>query len=97
MKYKFYVPAHGETIEDAVDVHRKRFDYNKNKMVDDYEYFVNESIENVAEDAAEILHESLCGEWSEGTRTIVVVSADGKEETFDVGIEYSPTFGAVKK
>jgi hypothetical protein len=49
----------------------------------------SESTESVAEDAAKILYESLDAEWNDGTRAIVVVSADGKEETFDVEIEYS--------
>jgi hypothetical protein len=97
MKYRFYVPSLNETIADAVDVYHVRFDYTKGELGEDYDYSATEDVESVAEDAAEILYDALSHEWNDGTHTIVIVSADGKEEAFDVKIEYQPTFNAVKK
>jgi hypothetical protein len=94
VKYKYFVENDGETAEDAIPVYHKRFDPELCEFVKDYQFAGDH--QDVAEHAAKQHRRRSFLDWNDGARRISIVDEGGVVETFDVSLEYEPTFNASK-
>lgn len=95
MTWKYFMPELGETIDDAKPVMRSRYDFEKNEIIDEPAFCVDHR--DAAEMAAGQCRHQHDLEWHKGEQTISVVDNEGHIKTFEVEIEYEPTFSATEK
>ena len=94
MKYKYFVEDYGETVDDAILVYRERFDRELNDFVKDYQFSGDHY--DVAEYAARLHYQRSSPDWNDGSQKISIVDQLGNIESFDVLLEYEPTFNVSK-
>ena len=88
MKYRYYLPEDGETIEDAREVTRRRFSLATRDFVLDDDF---EDDEDAAAAAAEKHFDESSGDW-DGVYRFAIVDAHDRETLYDVEPEYVPRF-----
>lgn len=93
MRFKYFHPDGGETIDDARDVHTNRHVLVDNEYVWRKTYSFADH-DDALDAAAEIHYKASYPDWHEGERTIAIVDEAGVVKTFAVMLEYSPTFTA---
>jgi hypothetical protein len=87
MKYRYFNPDDGETIDDALPVTIKWI--VNGETVEQNEF---DSVEEAAEYAAEECQPYA--EWHSGSRLFAIVDEQNNVVNVDVEIEYTPTFTA---
>lgn len=96
MKYKYWCTDDGETVDDANAVHCERYDWKNSRMVM-VDEFDEDDHENVVEDAAKLHYARSQPDWNDGEQTLSIVDEHGEVKTFEVTLEYVPSFGITEK
>lgn len=96
MNYKYFCLDNDETIEDARDVYYDRMNTATMAMepVRDHAPDIHKAL---ASAAARDRYARSRPDWNSGTRTIVIVDENGVAKTFEVELDYEPTFSIVEK
>ena len=96
MKYKYFCLDNDETIEDARDVTYNRMNTATMAMepVLDHAPDIHKALASVA---ARDHYARSRPDWNKGEQTLVIVDENGVAKTFEVEIDYEPTFSITEK
>lgn len=87
----YFLPEHGETADDVREVYEERWRYvgTEYRPVKVLEF---DDHEDAAEAAAKLHYARSSPDWNIGEEKIAIVDTNGTVKTFDVLLEYEPTF-----